>query len=177
MFSSHTSYIYDIQVNRQRIHTARLHTSCFHHCNYRHFCTNDFVLFQNIICYTNTLLSQNFVNTIELLNITCILVTTSILLRSLESTSIFTEGHLLTRRRQHQPFKGQTRKKKVLYIYVYIYKLLKHLHRKFKSCTGCYSPVIGLVQFPSLYLKLKTRNAKGHFTHMTKGSFEGGNWI
>ena len=43
-----------------------------------------FVLFRNVACYTNSLLSRIHVNTIKLRNITCILVATGVILRSLE---------------------------------------------------------------------------------------------
>ena len=48
----------------------------------------NFVLFHNVTCYTNYLLSCIHVNTIELHNITCTLVTTNVILRNLDCISI-----------------------------------------------------------------------------------------
>ena len=45
-----------------------------------------FVLFHNVTCYTNSLLSHIHVNTIKVRNITCTLVATCLILRSLECT-------------------------------------------------------------------------------------------
>jgi hypothetical protein len=47
-----------------------------------------FVLFHNVTCYTNSLLSCIHVNTIELHNITCTLVTTNVTLWSLDCIGI-----------------------------------------------------------------------------------------
>ena len=53
------SYItgFDIKIIHQRIQTTCLHASYCHHCNV------DFVLFHNVTCYTNYLLSCIHVNT------------------------------------------------------------------------------------------------------------------
>jgi hypothetical protein len=71
------SYVmgFDIKIIHQRIQTTRLHASCCHYCNV------DFVLFHNVTCYTNSLLSHIHVNTTSLLNIMCILDATSMILR------------------------------------------------------------------------------------------------
>ena len=60
---------------------TRSHASCCHHC---HYCNVDFVLFHNATCYTNYLLSRNYVNIADLLNITCTLVVIGIILGRLE---------------------------------------------------------------------------------------------
>ena len=44
-----------------------------------------FMLFHSVTCYTNPLISRIHVNTTKLCNITCTLVATSVILRSLES--------------------------------------------------------------------------------------------
>jgi hypothetical protein len=46
-----------------------------------------FVLFHSVTCYTNSLVSRIQVNTTKLRNITCTLVATGVILRSLECTS------------------------------------------------------------------------------------------
>jgi hypothetical protein len=45
-----------------------------------------YVLFHNVTCYTNSIVSCIHVNTTKLRNITCTLVVTSVILRSLECT-------------------------------------------------------------------------------------------
>jgi hypothetical protein len=45
-----------------------------------------FVLFHNVTCYTNSLVSRIHVNTTKVRNITCTLVATGVILRSLECT-------------------------------------------------------------------------------------------
>ena len=46
---------FDMNIIHQRIQTTRLHASCCHNC---HYCNVDFVLFHNVTCYTNSLLSR-----------------------------------------------------------------------------------------------------------------------
>ena len=46
-----------------------------------------FVLFHNVTCYTNSIVSRIHVNTTKLHNITCTLVATCVILRSLECTA------------------------------------------------------------------------------------------
>jgi hypothetical protein len=48
-----------------------------------------FVLFHNVTCYTNSIVSHIHVNTTKLYNITCTLVATCVILRSLECTQWF----------------------------------------------------------------------------------------
>ena len=74
----------------QRIQTTYSHVSHCHHYNYCHYCNVDFVLFHNITCFTNYLLSSIHVSTIYLLNITCTLVSKSVVLWMLECNRIFT---------------------------------------------------------------------------------------
>ena len=47
-----------------------------------------FVLFHNVTCYTNSIVSRIHVNTTKLCNITCTLITAGVILQSLECTSI-----------------------------------------------------------------------------------------
>ena len=49
-----------------------------------------FVLFHNVTCYTNSVASRIHVNTTKLCNITCTLVATGVILRSLECTTLIT---------------------------------------------------------------------------------------
>ena len=87
---SHLPPIYngfDIKINHQRLHTTHSHTSLFHHCNFYHYCNIDFVLFHIVACYTISLLSHIHVNTKKCLNITFLLVATSMILRSLGCNS------------------------------------------------------------------------------------------
>ena len=65
---------FDIQINHQNIQIMHSHSSCCHHCNV------DIVLFHVVTCYTDSLLSHIRVNIVDLLNITCILVDTCIIL-------------------------------------------------------------------------------------------------
>jgi hypothetical protein len=51
------------------------------HC---HYCNVDFVLFRNVTCYTDSLLSCIHVDTTDLLNITCTLFATCVILGRLE---------------------------------------------------------------------------------------------
>ena len=91
---------YDFEfINHQRIESACSHASCCHPCNSYHPRNVDFGLFHNITCYTNSLLSCIHVNTTKLLNITCTLVPTSMILRSLEgaqNTYLKPEVHTVT---------------------------------------------------------------------------------
>ena len=73
--------IFAIKMIHQRIQTTRLHASCSHYCHYLHV---DFVLFHNITCYTNYLLSSIHVDTTYLFNIMCTLVATCVILGRLE---------------------------------------------------------------------------------------------
>ena len=72
---------FDIKRNHQIILTTLSHASHCHHCNYYHYCNVDFVLFHNVTCYNTFFLSRIHVNTTKLLNITCTLVATSVILR------------------------------------------------------------------------------------------------
>ena len=69
---------FDIKVIHQRNQITRSHAS---HC---HYCNVNFVLFHNVTCYTNPLLSCFQVNTTNLLNTTCTLVATCMILGRLE---------------------------------------------------------------------------------------------
>ena len=84
----HTSLSYitlfDVEITHQRIQTTRSHVSGGHHC---HYCVVDFPLLHNATCYTSSLLSCIHVNVVDLLNITCTLVASSMMLRRLECTS------------------------------------------------------------------------------------------
>ena len=77
------SYItgFDIGIIHRRIQTTGSHSSHCHHC---HYCSVDFVLFYNVTCYTNPLLSCIHVNTTYLLNISCTLVATCMIIGRLE---------------------------------------------------------------------------------------------
>ena len=48
-----------------------------------------FVLFYNVTCYTNSIVSRILVNTTKLRNMTCTLVATGVILQSLECIVIF----------------------------------------------------------------------------------------
>ena len=76
---------FDIEIICQRIHTTCSHTSCCHYCQYF---TVTFVLFQNVTCYIDSLLSCIHVNTTYLLNIMCTLVATCMILGRLEYTNL-----------------------------------------------------------------------------------------
>ena len=69
---------FDIKVIHQISQTTQSHTSCCHYCNV------DFMLLHNITCYTKYSLSCIHVNTTTILNITCTLVATSMILGRLE---------------------------------------------------------------------------------------------
>jgi hypothetical protein len=73
---SYVTY-YDIIVIHQRFQTMHSHASRCHHCQY---CNVDFVLFRNVTRYTNSLLSCIHMNIVDLLNITCTLITTCMIL-------------------------------------------------------------------------------------------------
>ena len=73
--------VFDIQMIHRRIQTARSHASRCHHC---HDCNVDFVLFHNVTCYTNYLLSCIHVNTTNPLDITRTLAATCVILGRLE---------------------------------------------------------------------------------------------
>ena len=64
---------------------ARTHHVVIVHC---HYCNAGFMLFHDVICYTNSLLSPTHVNTIKILNIMCTLVATSMMLWSLECIGV-----------------------------------------------------------------------------------------
>ena len=89
----HISFPYitslDIKTIHQWIQTTCLHVAsrCHHH-HYCHQCNVDFMLFHNITCYTNSLLSRIHGNIAYLLNITCTLVATSMILGRLESIDV-----------------------------------------------------------------------------------------
>ena len=61
-----------------------LYTSHSHSCYDCCYCNVDFVLFPNATSHNNSLLSQIHYSTIKLLNITCTLVATSVILCNLE---------------------------------------------------------------------------------------------
>jgi hypothetical protein len=74
---------FDINIIHQRIQTTRLHSSRCHYWGV------DFVLFHYVTCYTNSLLSCIHVNNAYLLNITCTLVATYMILGRLHCIVIF----------------------------------------------------------------------------------------
>jgi hypothetical protein len=65
--------------------TTRSHTSCCHHCQY---CRVDFVVFNNVTCCTNFLLSCVHVDTKYFLIIMWTLVVTCMMLGRLECSRI-----------------------------------------------------------------------------------------
>ena len=70
-------------MNHQRTQTTSSHTSHYHYRNV------DFVLlFHNVTCCTNSLLSRIHVHTEKLFNITCTLIAPGVILWSLECTTI-----------------------------------------------------------------------------------------
>ena len=84
--SSHFPLIYlnnNIKIIHQRIQTTCEHAPRRLYCHYYNV---DFVLFHNVTCLTNSLLSCIHVNTAHLLDITCTLVTTCMILGRLECT-------------------------------------------------------------------------------------------
>ena len=74
---------FGIKINHQSIQIIWLHTSRCHYC---HYCNVDFMLFHNVTCYSNSLLFCIHVNTPDLLNMTCTLVATGVILGRLECT-------------------------------------------------------------------------------------------
>jgi hypothetical protein len=54
-----------------------------------------FVLFHSVTCYTNSIVSHIHVNIAKLCNITCTLVATGVILRSLECTNGITPTYLM----------------------------------------------------------------------------------
>ena len=75
---------FDINIIPQRIQTTRSHAPCCHHCHDYHYCRVDFVSFKYVTRYINSLLSHIHVNTTDLLNITCTLVATCMIIGRLE---------------------------------------------------------------------------------------------
>ena len=69
---------FDIKLIRQRIQFSPSCASCCHCCNV------DFVFSHIVTCYTNPLFSCTHVNTADLLNVTCTLVATGMILGRLE---------------------------------------------------------------------------------------------
>ena len=88
----HISLLYimgfGIKITYSRIQALHLHASRCHHC---HYCKVDFVLFHNVTCYTNSLLSHIHVNIANLLNIVCTLVAIAVILGRLECTLTFSK--------------------------------------------------------------------------------------
>jgi hypothetical protein len=80
---------FNIKINHQINQSTCSHASRCHHCNHCHYYIVDFVLFHDVTCYTNYLLSCIYVNTMKLLNITCTLVAASMIAWSLECISFF----------------------------------------------------------------------------------------
>ena len=96
--SSHFPLTYsnnNIKVIHQRVQSTCSHAPRHPYC---HYCNADFVLFHNVTCYINTLLSCIHVNIAHLLNITCTSVTTCMILGREEYTCcniidcVFTSG-------------------------------------------------------------------------------------
>ena len=73
---------FDIKIMHLRFQSTHSHGLCCHH--FCHYCNVDVVLFHNVICYTNSLLSCIHVNTTNLLNFTYTLVATCVILERLE---------------------------------------------------------------------------------------------
>ena len=73
-FPIHISRGLDIKVIHQRIQATRSQASHCHHYSCCHYRNVDFVLFHNVTCYINSLLSCIQVHTTCLLNITCTMV-------------------------------------------------------------------------------------------------------
>ena len=68
---------FDIKIIHQRIQTTCL-------SDYHHYCSIDIVLFHNVTCYINNLLSHILVNSTDLLNITCTLIAPGLIWGRLE---------------------------------------------------------------------------------------------
>ena len=77
-----TCHNFDIKIIHQKIKITHLHASHCHHYHYCHYW--NVVLFYDVTCYTNSLLSCIYATTIELLNITCTLVATVMILGRLK---------------------------------------------------------------------------------------------
>ena len=80
------SYItnFDVKIVHQRIQTTCSHASRCHHCHYFIIAMLNFVLFHDVKCYSNSLLSCIHVITANPLYITCALVATCMILGGLE---------------------------------------------------------------------------------------------
>ena len=83
------SYImgFDIKINHRRTQTTHSHASYSYDCNYCDYHNIDHALFHNVTCYTNPPLSHFHVNTANLLNTTCTLVATRMILGRLECST------------------------------------------------------------------------------------------
>ena len=79
---------FDIKSIHQRIQTTSSHASCFHYCHYCHHCNVDFVLFHNVTCYANSLISCIRVNIADFLTITCTLIVTCMILEDYTLTYV-----------------------------------------------------------------------------------------
>ena len=76
---------FDILAIHHRIKITCSHASHCHHCIYCHYCNVNLVLFHNVKCYTNFLLSHIHANTTFLFNTTCmILVATCMIIRQVK---------------------------------------------------------------------------------------------
>jgi hypothetical protein len=78
-----------MKIIHRRIQTTHSRASRCHHC---HHYNVDFVVFHNVTCYANSLLSCIHVTTTYLLNITCTLVATCVKLGRLKCTN-YHKGH------------------------------------------------------------------------------------
>ena len=74
------------QSNPSRNPTTYSHASRCHNCDYCHYCNVDFVIIHDVIGYIDPRLSCIRNSTIYLLNITCTLVVTRVILGRLECT-------------------------------------------------------------------------------------------
>ena len=75
---------FDVKIIHQSVQTICSHASHCHHFHYYDYCNVDFMLFHNVTCYIEYLLSHNHVNIANLLNITCTLVAICMILGRLE---------------------------------------------------------------------------------------------